>query len=682
MLSRSIRNLALSQGNTGSNPGQENRLKIAVFRRPNLDLAEQDALSCSGAGDCDGGLPSIALDYYTNVGVVDEACFPYTATDQACENKCTNPSEQIQISGRETFGQATPKTEEELKRLTIENGPLSGGVFSLRHAMTLVGYEKDPDDGETIWIFKNSWGTGYGENGYWKIKTSIDNIGWTHALITPVIPVISSTPLEIGCDDRDGDGLYNWGISNSVPPSCPQGIPTEKDCDDSDRNFGPFLANGDCSESALFVSEASDRSGATILDKSMIFQGEEICVYSVLETNVNQVTFSLDGSLQRIERIPPFDFAGTGPNRSCNLFDTTSLSTGQHTISAEIEFDDGNVGTQVADFDIISGLFLSRSSDRTDPESLEDKSVVHGEGICVYFGLDTGINQVAFFLDGSFQRVERIPPFDFAGTGPNQSCKLLDTTSLSLGQHTISAEIEFDDGSVGARAASFVITPDLLVSRFSDRIDPEPLAGTMVAPGEEICVFAEPDTGINRVTFFLDGSFERIERIPPFDFAGTGPNQSCKLFDTTSLSVGQHTISAEIEFNDGSIGAREVSFAISNDNFAHAIGISGTSGTTQGTNVGATLEPGEPQHAQVPGGASVWWRWMASVSEQVSIDTFGSGYDTVLAVYIGNAVDALEEVASNDDAGTLQSQVVFIATAGTEHWIAVDGYAAERAASR
>ena len=642
-----------------------------------LDLAEQDVVSCSGAGSCGGGWAASALDYYTDVGVVDEACFPYTATDQPCDNICANPSERIQISGKEVFSSVIPNPEEELKRLIIENGPLSGRVDSMHHAMTLVGYEKDPDDGETVWIFKNSWGIGWGENGYWKIKTPIDNHNWTSVLKTPVIPVISSTPLEISCDDRDGDGFYNWGIATTMPPVCPQGIPTEKDCDDSDDSLGPFLANGDCSDSGLLVSEMSDRSGAKILDKSAIYQGKEICVYSPLQHGVNQVAFFLDGSLERIERVPPFDFAGTGPNRSCKLFDTTSLSTGQHTISAEIEFDDGIVATQVADFKIISGLLLSRSADRADPAFLEDEPVVQGESICIYFGLDTGIDRVTFFLDGSFERIERVPPFDFAGTGPNRSCKLFDTTSLSMGQHTISAEIEFEDASVGTREANFVITPDLLVSRFVERIDPEPLAGTTVTPGEEICVFAHPDTGIDRVTFSLDGDFERIERVPPFDFAGTGPNRSCKLFDTTSLSIGQHAISAEIEFDDGSVGTREAGFTVSNDNFANAIEIVGTVGTTRGTNVGATLEPGEPQHADVPVGASVWWRWMASTSERMSIDTFGSDYDTVLAVYRGDAVDALEEVASNDDTRSLQSHVAFTATAGTEYWIAVGGYSGQ-----
>ncbi len=65
----------------------------------NLDLAEQDVLSCSGAGDCDGGWAGLALDYITSTGVVDEGTFPYTATDQSCTIKGTNPSELINIGG-------------------------------------------------------------------------------------------------------------------------------------------------------------------------------------------------------------------------------------------------------------------------------------------------------------------------------------------------------------------------------------------------------------------------------------------------------------------------------------------------------------------------------------------------------------------------------------------------------
>ena len=48
-----------------------------------------------------------------------------------------------------------------------------------------------------------------------------------------------------------------------------------------------------------------------------------------------------------------------------------------------------------------------------------------------------------------------------------------------------------------------------------------------------------------------------------------------------------------------------------NDNFANAQVISGASGTVTATNVGAGKEAGEPDHADNPGGASIWYAWTA-----------------------------------------------------------------------
>ncbi|RKZ40118.1 MAG: hypothetical protein DRQ41_09810, partial [Gammaproteobacteria bacterium] len=45
-----------------------------------------------------------------------------------------------------------------MEKFLFEYGTLSGAVVNLRHAMTLVGFETDPIDGRTLWIFKNSWG--------------------------------------------------------------------------------------------------------------------------------------------------------------------------------------------------------------------------------------------------------------------------------------------------------------------------------------------------------------------------------------------------------------------------------------------------------------------------------------------------------------------------------------------
>jgi hypothetical protein len=112
-----------------------------------------------------------------------------------------------------------------------------------------------------------------------------------------------------------------------------------------------------------------------------------------------------------------------------------------------------------------------------------------------------------------------------------------------------------------------------------------------------------------------------------------------------------------------------------NDDFADAVELSGLVGSTLERSFDATLEPGEPQHAGVPGGASVWWQWTAPSDGQTTFDTFGSDFDTVLAVYTGDVVDALTVIAYNDDTDSLQSRVDFTATAGTRYSIAVDGFA-------
>lgn len=118
-----------------------------------------------------------------------------------------------------------------------------------------------------------------------------------------------------------------------------------------------------------------------------------------------------------------------------------------------------------------------------------------------------------------------------------------------------------------------------------------------------------------------------------------------------------------------------LSYALPNDAFADAIALAGTSGTTSGTNLGATKEPGEPNHAGNSGGASVWWKITPTVNGTATIDTFGSSFDTLLAVYTGTAVNALTLVGANDDAaGGLQSSVTFNTAQGVTYFIAVDGF--------
>jgi hypothetical protein len=113
-----------------------------------------------------------------------------------------------------------------------------------------------------------------------------------------------------------------------------------------------------------------------------------------------------------------------------------------------------------------------------------------------------------------------------------------------------------------------------------------------------------------------------------------------------------------------------------NDAFANAIPVTGQPFTISEFNNCATRETGEPLHVGNSGGHSVWFNWTPAVSQTANINTKGSDFDTLLAVYTGSSVNALTVVASNDDIipGYLQSQVSFAAVGGTTYRIAVDGY--------
>ena len=112
------------------------------------------------------------------------------------------------------------------------------------------------------------------------------------------------------------------------------------------------------------------------------------------------------------------------------------------------------------------------------------------------------------------------------------------------------------------------------------------------------------------------------------------------------------------------------------DFFATPRPIEGLSGSSASKTTFATAELGEPNHAGYSASHSVWFNYTAPASGQIDISTAGSNYDTLLAVYTGNALSTLTLIAANDDIKTGQSSAVsFAAVAGQIYRIAVDGYA-------
>jgi len=113
-----------------------------------------------------------------------------------------------------------------------------------------------------------------------------------------------------------------------------------------------------------------------------------------------------------------------------------------------------------------------------------------------------------------------------------------------------------------------------------------------------------------------------------------------------------------------------------NDMLANAAKVAAAGGSVTGNNKFGTLEPREPIHADNPGvSSSVWWDWSPRSTGTVVVDTTGTAFDSVLAVYTGTTVANLKKVASADDVGTRkQAYLSFNATNGITYHIAVSGF--------
>ena len=160
---------------------------------------------------------------------------------------------------------------------------------------------------------------------------------------------------------------------------------------------------------------------------------------------------------------------------------------------------------------------------------------------------------------------------------------------------------------------------------------------------------------------------------------------SMVLDSTVSFAAVKGTIyRIAVDGKSGASGAIQLSASLlggvapANDNFAAATVLTGTTFSVSGSNIGATLQTGEPKHAGTTGGKSVWWSWTAPSTGTFTLATTGSSFDTTLAIYTGSAVNSLAVLKSNDDQSSRlrTSKVVVSAVSGTTYRIAVDGYRA------
>ncbi len=202
-----------------------------------LDLSEQAVMSCNtyGAG-CNGGWMFAAYEVFMDYGAVSELCMPYEAGDgiPCIQDQC---EPQAKISGYTYIA----KNVDLIKQAVYENGPVAtaffahdnlsaytGGCYGANysdppnHAVLIVGWNDNLCSGEGAWIIKNSWGEGWGEDGYGYIKYGVCSIG-TNASQISYIPSIVFVKVDTpnGGDTLEVDSEYDitWTISREVPDS-------------------------------------------------------------------------------------------------------------------------------------------------------------------------------------------------------------------------------------------------------------------------------------------------------------------------------------------------------------------------------------------------------------------------------------------------------------------------------
>jgi hypothetical protein len=114
-----------------------------------------------------------------------------------------------------------------------------------------------------------------------------------------------------------------------------------------------------------------------------------------------------------------------------------------------------------------------------------------------------------------------------------------------------------------------------------------------------------------------------------------------------------------------------------NDAFAAARALTGEADSDSGSNTLASRETDEPAHDGIIATRSLWWTWTAPTSGVLTLDTNGSSFNTVLAVYAGSTLPSLILQSSNNDSGNgTHSRLEMIVSGGSQYAIAVDGFSA------
>jgi len=171
--------------------------------------SEQQLVDCSHNGNegCDGGLPSNAFAFLMEHEVCSEESYGYTGKDGTCKPNCTAAIPMGDVAG---FKRVHPRSEQALMSAVMQQ-PVSVGIegdsllfqlyqfgilsgwcgTTLNHGVLVTGFGTGSGKGSMpYWKVKNSWGAGWGEKGYLRIRRVGDGTGKCGIQLQATYPVV------------------------------------------------------------------------------------------------------------------------------------------------------------------------------------------------------------------------------------------------------------------------------------------------------------------------------------------------------------------------------------------------------------------------------------------------------------------------------------------------------------
>jgi len=192
----------------GASEVLSDRFCIASNTAVDVVLSPEQLVSCDWEGNmgCNGGNPRLAWEYMEAAGLVTDDCFPYAAGNgsaPACTHTCADGSPRT--SYRAKFGSTKGfHAVEGIQTNLMQFGPIEAaftvyddfityksGVYEKSpgasmlggHAVKVVGWGVDKDSGKKYWRIANSWGTTWGEDGYFRILRGEDECGIENGMV-------------------------------------------------------------------------------------------------------------------------------------------------------------------------------------------------------------------------------------------------------------------------------------------------------------------------------------------------------------------------------------------------------------------------------------------------------------------------------------------------------------------